>query len=89
MKNHLISMPSLTLCSTGKDKSIISRQAFPFFGITPNRVTWRFGSGGTCVGPKTNFLIEVLVNHGRMGNLRQQQISIYIGAVGSQGKTQR
>ena len=28
-----LSIPSLTLCSTGKDKSSISHQAFPFLGL--------------------------------------------------------
>ena len=52
-EKSFLSMPSLTLCAVGKDKSNIRRHAFPFFGITPNRLTWRCLSGGVFVGQTT------------------------------------
>ena len=65
-------MPSLTLCSSGEDKSTISLQ-FPrddFFWVTPNRLICRAGILISFVifNPPFHYLLgQVVFNHLRIG----------------------
>ena len=71
MENSSAFMPSFTQDRLGHDKSTIRRHfpGWPFFGMTPKLLTWRFGSGkrrgikGTMDGDLRS---QIIVNYGRV-----------------------
>ena len=72
MENSSAFMPSFTLDRLGDDKSTIRRHfpGWPFFGMTPKLLTWRFGSGkrrgikGTMEGDLRSGLFDLILRVG-------------------------